>query len=91
MLVVCRLQRIGDLQGMTPLDLVALHHVDELAVLHQGNGRRRRGVTSEVLARPLGRFQILASEHAQQHIRFGLVGQRDRHCWSHASCRASAH
>ena len=38
-LVIRRPQALGDLVRMPPLDLVALEHVDHLAVLEEGYGR----------------------------------------------------
>src|SRR5476649_414838 len=47
-----------DRERIAVLDLAPLEHVDDLAVAHQRDRRRRGTVAGEVLARPLGRFDV---------------------------------
>ncbi len=52
-----------------------MDHVDQLAVLHQGEGRGRRRLSLKVIPRLGGSFLILSSEHRIQVIRFFLMGK----------------
>ena len=62
MLPECFLQPLGDDMGRTAFDVAPFHHVDQLAVFHDRNRRRRGRIGSEVLARPCGRVDIAARE-----------------------------
>ena len=58
------------------LDLVALHHVDELAVAQQGNRRRGGRVPGEVAARALRRLDVRTGEDGGDDVGAGVVPER---------------
>src|SRR5437879_2575571 len=62
-LVECVHEIVRDLLGGPPLYLPTLQHEDRLAVFHEGDLRRRRGVAGEIPACPGRGFGILPREH----------------------------
>lgn len=78
--VVERLNQIvRDVVGRPALDLPALEHEDNIAVFHEGDLRRGRGVAGEVAASARGRVRILTRENRREMVGLPFVLQRDRH------------
>src|SRR5229473_6499218 len=57
------LQFLSNLFGSFAFDLIALHHVNELAISQKSDRGRRRQITSKVAARSFGRLDISSREH----------------------------
>src|SRR5258708_16359747 len=68
--VKCRAQIGRDVVCFPSFDLPPFHHLDELSVTEQRNGRRRWPVTDEIfLANPSRRFAVVSCKDGD-----GLVG-----------------
>src|SRR4029450_251338 len=85
------LQFGGDHVRRAPFDLAALHHVNELAVLHDRDRRRRWWIRREVIARRLGGFDVGAREHGRETIGPLAFREREGDTGTRLAGRASAH
>ena len=68
-LVERRDEVVGDRFGRAAFDLVALHHVDELAALEDADRRGRRRVAGEVAARAVRRSRVGTCEDRRRDVR----------------------
>src|SRR5262245_21567523 len=84
-------QRRGDLMGTAVFDLVSLEHVQQLAVLEQGDRRRRRQAAGEIAARTVCRLDVSAGEHRRDEIGLHRVVEREDDPRPGFSCGAAAY
>src|SRR5690606_5396194 len=84
-------QILGDLHGVAALDLMALQHEGDLAVLEERDRGRRRRVADDVLAGARRRLDLLPGEDGRHVLGPGLVLERPGHGGTHAPGRAATH
>jgi hypothetical protein len=83
-------QVAGDCLRCAALNVAALHHVHQLAVAQQANGRRGRRKTAEVAASFLRGVTILAGKYRDDAIRASAAAQGSPHTRAHSAGSTAA-
>ena len=90
MLLKSLLQTGCNRHGIAGFNVVALHHVNQLSIAHQGNGRRSRRKACEMAAGRVGRFPVLSGKNRNHAVWADAALNCRAHAGTHSSRGASA-